>query len=270
MKFEYFAFKLKFLSLLIFLPVTIPTQGQNDNLLKINSLSGSGNININILIDKQTEYIKNSYLKKVETPKEIINGKEYISYYIRSTSKPLLFPRKRRSASLVTTSRKYTNLTLQYDTFLDEVIYTDTSRTFNYTFPQIALNKNIVDGFTLYFEDDSMHLKYLRLPQCSEVNLKEGFYETAYQGKSKYYIRHISTFYVRDGLNEYKYSPENYISTGGVFYKVTGRGSLLELFGEKSGEIKKFLHLSRIRIRQADKNQYISIMKYYDSLSKAQ
>ena len=169
------------------------------------------------------------------------------------------FPRKKDCINFYT-SRKYTSLTLQYDTFLDEVIYTDTNRTFNYTFPQIALNKNIVDGFTLYFEDDSMHFKYLRLPQCSEVNLKEGFYETAYQGKSKYYIS-ISSFYVREGLNEYKYVPENFISVGEVFYRVKNKSGLLKLFGDKSGEMKKFLHLSRIRIRQADKNQYISIIE---------
>jgi len=47
-------------------------------------------------------------------------------------------------------------MTLQYDTFLDEVIYTDTSRTINYMFPQIALNKDIVEGFNLYLENDSL------------------------------------------------------------------------------------------------------------------
>jgi hypothetical protein len=244
--------------------------GQNNNPPEINTLNGSGKINISSLINKQADYIKTQYSETVEAPKEIINGKEYESYYIRSQSKPLLFQKRSRSATLFTTSRKYTNLTLQYDTFLDEVIFTDTSRTFNYSFPQITLNTNIIDGFNLYFEDDSMQFKFLRQPQCSEVNLKEGFYEIAYQGKSKYFIKHVSTYYVREGLNEYKYSPENYVSTGDVFYKVTGKKSLLKLFGEKSVEVKKFLHSSRIKIRQADKSQYISILKFYDSLSKSQ
>ena len=56
-------------------------------------------------------------------------------------------------------SRRYNNLILQYDTFLDEVVYTDTSRTMNYRFPEIALNKDIVEGFNLYFEDDSLHFQ---------------------------------------------------------------------------------------------------------------
>ena len=238
--------------------------------VKINSSAGPGSINISSVIKRQTDYIRSSYSAEVEAPKEIINGKEYESYYIRSQSKPLLFLKKGRTASLFTTSRTYTNITLDYDTFLDAVIYTDTSRTFNYSFPKIALNNNIIEGFNLYFVDDSMKFKYLRPPQTTEGNLKEGFYEIVYEGKSKYIIKHESSYYVREGLNEYKYSPENYISIGGAYSKVTGKGSLLKLFGANSQEVKKFIHLSRIRIRQASKNEYISILKYYDSLTRAQ
>ena len=267
MKIKCLTFRLKSSLLLLLLLSTLTLKSQNINLLNVKSSNGLGNINVNSIIDEQTKYIKNAYSEKIETANEIINGKEYISYYIRSTQKPLLFPKKKRTATLFTSSRKYNNLDLQYDTFLDEVIYTDTTKTINYSFPQIALNKDIVDGFSLYFEDDSMHFKYLRMPQCSEKNLKEGFFEIAYQGKSQYYIKHLSTYFVRDGLKEYAYSPENYISTGGNFNKITGKESLLKLFGEKSSEIKKFIHLNRIRIRQAGKSEYISILKYYDSLN---
>jgi hypothetical protein len=258
---------LKSLLILCLLLSSLPLKSQNSNLLNVKPLNGSGNINISSIIDSQTEYLKNSYFKKIETTNEIVNGKEYVSYYVQSQQKPLLFLKKKRTAALFTTSRRYNNLDLQYDTFLDEVIFTDTTKTINYSFPKIALNKDIVEGFSLYFEDDSMHFKYLRMPQCSEKNLKEGFYEVAYQGKSQYCIKHVSHYFMREGMHEYQYSPENYISTGGNFYKITGKGSLLKLFGEKSGEVKKFIHMSRIRIREADKGQYISILKFYDSLN---
>jgi hypothetical protein len=146
------------------------------------------------------------------------------------------------------------------------VIYTDKSRTLNDRFPQIALNKDIAIGFNLYFDDDSLIFRYLRSPECNKVNLKEGFYEIAYQGKSKFVIKHKSSYYQRDGLNEYKYYPEYYISTGDVYSKFKNKKSFLQLFGEKSGTIKKYIHESRIRMRQADKYQFIGILKYYDSL----
>jgi hypothetical protein len=266
MKFRLISPKIKILFQLFLLLVTFASYGQNSNLLNMNSLNSPGNLNIESLTERQIGYIKNAYSEKVEAPKELINGKEYASYYTRSIFKPLLFPDKKRTAKIFTRTRQYNNLTLQYDTFLDEVIYTDVSRTINYSFPQIALNKDIIEGFNLYFDDDSLVFRYFRLPDCARYKLNEGFYEVAYEGKSRYVIKHTSSFYVREGLNAYKYVPENYISTGDVFYRVKNKRSFLRLFGEKSGEIKKFIHLSGIRIRQADKNQFVSIMKFYDSL----
>ncbi len=250
--------------LLLFVPY--PLQGQDSRLLNINSLNGSKDMNLSTLIDRQLQYIKSSYSAKIEVPNEIINGKEYESYYRRSQSKPLLFPDKPRTATLFTRTRQYKNLYLQYDTFQDEVIYTDKSRTVNDRFPQIALNKDIVEGFNLYFVDDSLVFRFLNLSECSKLNLTEGFYEIAYQGRSKFVIKHKSSFYQKDGINEYDHFLEYYISTGEVYYKIKSKKSLLKLFGEKSGVMKKYLHESRFRMGQADRNQFVDILKHFDSL----
>jgi hypothetical protein len=246
--------------------VSLSARGQNGNLLESNPSSHPMNINIRAIVDLQEAYIRDLYSEKIEAPKELINGKEYEPYYTRSKSKPLLFLDKTRTASIITKTRRYNNLTLQYDTFLDEVIYTDTSRTINSRFPQIALNKNILEGFDLYFQDDSLIFKYFRLSEYPGKNLKEGFYEVVYNGKSNYIIKHKSSFYEREGLNEYKYSQSNYMCIGDDFYEISTRKSLLRLFGEKSSEIKEFLHSSGIKVRKADKNQLLHIVKFYDSL----
>ncbi len=266
MKFRDLSYLKNLLFRILLFVVSLPASGQNGNLSKNNSSNNPVNTNISIPNDRQAEYIRRLYSEKVEAPKELINGKEYEPYYTRSKIKPLLFPEKERTASVITNTRRYNNLTLQYDTFLDEVIYTDTSRTVNYRFPQIALNKDIIEGFSLYFEDDSLIFRYFRLPECATKKLKEGFYEVVYEGKSQYVIKHESSFYVREGLNNYKYSPKNYISVGGVFYKINNRKSLLHLFGEKSKAVKEFLHSTGIRVRKADKNQIFHVLKFYDSL----
>jgi hypothetical protein len=257
------------LPVLVFLiPLTL--SGQSGNMLRSRSISDSRSVRTNSLNELPTEYIKSLYSAGVEAPKELINGKEYESYYRRSEIKPLLFGAKERTASIITNTRRYNNLTLQYDTFLDEVIYTDTSRTINFIFPQIALNKDIINGFNLYFKDDSLIFRYFRLPECSGKNLKEGFYEVVYEGKSQYIIKHESSFYVREGLNNYKYSPKNLISTGTAFNKIKSRKNLLLLFGENSKKVKEYIHSSGIRVRKADKGQFVSILKFYDSLQKSE
>jgi len=226
-----------------------------------NLSSGNG---ITALIEKQTEFLRDSYSKKNEPPEKLINGKEYESYYTRSKVKPLLFPERPRTATAITKIKRFDNLILQYDTFLDEVIYTDTSKMINFRYPQIALNKNIITGFTLYFKDDSLIFRYLSNQEYSGKKLKEGFYEIAYEGASQYVIKHESTFYEREGLVNYKYSPVDYISAGHAFYPVKNKKSLLRVMDDKSNEIKKYIRSSGMRIRQANRNQIVMILKYYD------
>ncbi len=244
----------------------IPLSGQGGNLLRMNSSLNSGDNNISSKIDLQTNYIKDFYSRKIEVPKELINGKEYESYYARSKVKPLLYLTRERTASLITKTRSYNNLILQYDTFLDEVVYTDTSRTFNYRFPQIALNKDIIDGFILYFKDETATFRYLRAPESTKLKLIEGFYEIAYEGKSSYFIKHESSFYVREGLNNYKYAPVNLISVDNTFIKVKTMKNLLALFGERTGQVEEFIKASWIKTKRPDKNQIVRILKFYDSL----
>lgn len=245
--------------------VTNPLKGQNGNLLNSRTLSTSDS-RLQSLSDQQEADIKKLYSSKVETPKEFLNGKEYESYYSRVKAKPLLFYEKKRSASIITKTRKYTNLTLQYDTYLDEVIYSDTSRTLNFRFPQIALNKDIVDEFYLYFEDDVIHFINYREPEASLISLKEGFYELVFEGGFKFVIKHESKEYLREGRNNYKYSPVYFISTGEKFLTFNNRKSFLRLFGNKSEDVKRFIKSSGIKIGRADKFQIVSILKYYDAL----
>jgi hypothetical protein len=245
---------------------SVTVSGQTGNIKSLKSASESGNNDISILIARQTAFLKNIYSEKIEVPKELINGKEYEPYYLKSEIKPLLFPLLERTASIITRTRRYNKLTLQYDTFLDEVIYTDTSRTINFRFPQIALNRNILDGFNLYFDDDSLIFRNFRLPECSEKNLREGFYEVVYEGKSSYIIRHESSYYERQGLSNYKYSPINYISTGNGFYKIKSLKSLLSLFGNNADKMKEYINSSGIKLKKANKDEISSLLKYYDSL----
>lgn len=251
--------------LLLFLVVN-PLKGQNGNLLNNRSLNASGNNSLQSVSDQQEADIKKLYSSKVETPKEFLNGKEYESYYSRVKAKPLLFYEKKRSASIITKTRQYNNLTLQYDTYLDEVIYSDTSRTLNFRFPQIALNKDIVDEFYLYFEDDVLHFINYREPQASLMNLREGFYEIVFEGSFKFIIRHESKEFLREGRNNYKYYPIYYINTGETFTTYKNRKTFLRLFGNKAEDVKRFIKSSGIKVGRADKFQIVSILKYYDSL----
>ena len=89
----------------------------------------------------QIDYLNRLYNQRIDNSNEMINGKEYIPYYYRSENKPLLFIEKMKSGSFVMKGKKFENLMLDYDTYLDEVIYSDVTKFFGGKSLRIALNK---------------------------------------------------------------------------------------------------------------------------------
>ena len=156
--------------------------------------------------ERQIEYLFKIYSLKTGTEYELINGKEYFQYYYRSKLKPLLFMDRKRTASITLKGRKYENIELQYDTYTDEVIWSDSSNEFNLSLYLISLNKDNIDEFSLCFEDDTLNFRYFDKDDFTDFNLTDGFYELAYDGKTKYMIRHRSKVHERNGIDEYFYS----------------------------------------------------------------
>jgi hypothetical protein len=130
----------------------------------------------------------------------------------------------------------------------------------------IALNKDRVDGFKLYFDNDSLIFRHFKSSDGVKFNLLEGFYEVVYDGKSKYIIKHQSLLTHTESIDEYLYSPADYVMVGENFYRVRSKNGFIKLFGEKSKVIKKFMRTSKIHNRKMNKKQIASVLMFYDTL----
>jgi hypothetical protein len=236
---------------------------------KINQIAaGNNEQNSSALAAAQKENLIKMYFQTFATSNNLIDGKEYFNYAYRSKTSPLLYSARTFSAILYKDGRKYDNINLQYDTYIDEVLYLDTSRVIKYQFPRIVLNKNAIDGFILIDGRDSMIFRHLRFLNDREKKTDEGYYEVGYDGPSKFLIRHRSTLYFSEAINEYKYSPENLILKDGIYYKVRNKKELLNLFVSRSKEIHSFLRKNRIKVRKASRQEIAETLKYCDALEK--
>jgi hypothetical protein len=230
------------------------------------NLSGDNENNYRTVLDFQKDYLYKFYYQKVGGTDELINGRDYVPYYHKSKLKPLLFIGKKHTASIILNGRRYNNITLEYDTFLDEVIYSDSSKMINDRSFNIALNKDPVNGFDLYFGQDSLIFRHFRSEDLIKSDLHDGFYESLYDGKSKFIIKHQSFVLEKDGSEEYIYTPAYYIKVDNVFSRIRTSKGFIKLFGNRSDEVKKFMRTHKVNIRKGDKKKIISVMKYYDSL----
>ena len=212
------------------------------------------------------------YQEKIYSPRAFIDGKNYYPYYLNAKNIPLLRDEERRSARLTINGRSYDNLVLKYDTYTDDIIYTDDSLIYDNRVRQVALNKYKVSSFDLIFSYDTMFFRFFSKTIDSTFNLPEGFYEVASSGKVTCLIRHrsyatkVAPGYNAASLRDYVYKPENYIRTDTDFVRITSRRQFTELFGEHSHDINRYLQSRRINISKADKRQIIEVLKYFEKL----
>lgn len=219
----------------------------------------------NVISENQKVYLTALYLREVDKSDELINGREYVPYYFRSIITPLLSGNRKHSGFLIFNNRQYKNVTLDYDTYHDQLIYSDSSKLIEDKQFKIALNKDLVGGFTLFFKDDSMKFRYFRADGPGKFNLSDGFYEVVYDGKTKCIIRHQSFLAYKDGVEEYRYEPAEYILVGQVFTRVKSSKSFISLFGKDADKVRKFLRTNRIHFRRAGKNEIATVLRYVDT-----
>ena len=250
--------RLLFVLFLFFFNYTLIAQQANNNSYYDKS-------NFKTILDKQSKDLYSLYSEEVGITDKLINGKEYIPYYILSRLKPVLYIDKIHTASVILDGRKYDDLILDYDSYTDDVIYTDDSRIINNRICQLALNKDVVEGFNIYINQDSLIFKNITKKDNPDFNLRDGFYELVYDERIKYIIKHQSIVHQKDGREEYYYSPISYVKIDGQFYRIRSSRKFVKLFGKKAEDIRKFMHINRIDIKTANKKQIISVMKFYDS-----
>ena len=217
--------------------------------------------------NEQIESLTRIYYANIDPSWELINGRGYFRYYHRSASKPILFDEKDHSASVTLKGKRYEDINLDFDTFTDELIYIDSSRICIYSPLIVAMNKEFVDGFEFYEGNDTVTFRYFSNKSDPSFNLIEGYYEVVKEEESKYLIKHLSYLKKLPGIDEYIYLREGYVSVGQGFSKISKK-QFIKIFGNRSREFQKFIDVEGIKIRKANKEQIMSVLKYYDTIKK--
>lgn len=221
---------------------------------------------LNLVYETQAAYLDSLYSKRVDIEDELINGREYVPYYFKCRLKPLIADTKVHTGTLVFDGRRYDKLDLDYDTYLDQLIYSDQSKLINDKVFKLALNWNPVDEFIISFGADSMLFRHLGGLKDPGFNLPEAFYEIYHSASSAFIVRHQSFLLEKEGIYEYTYTPAKFVQTGAGFIKVRSAASFLKAFGNEADAVRKFMRTNRVRFRKAGKTEIATVMRYYDNL----
>lgn len=160
----------------------------------------------------------------------------------------------------------YKNVPLMYDIFKDVLVSLLYNHFSSYTF----LSERVSD-----FTFSGHH--FVRVNADGLTNDKSGistgFYDELYGGKSQVLAKRAKT--IQNSTNQtlaletyFIETNDYYVRKGGVYYKVSGQGSFLNVFKDKKPELQKYMRDNGFKFRTDPEMAMARLAAYYDQLSK--
>lgn len=164
--------------------------------------------------------------------------------------------------SLSINGKPYANIDISYDIYNDEIIIPT-----NHGFI-LQLNKEMVDSFSITYQLKTYRFINTQNDSLSEVN---GYVNVLYNGKSALYVKYkkeVELLAVDDKFDLFFQTHRIYLLKGGIIYQLNGKSDVLKIFGDVKPRIKEFIKKNKIRISKNVPESFISVIRYYDSISK--
>lgn len=149
----------------------------------------------------------------------------------------------------------YKDVPVFYDQYNDQMVSVDRSSL--YAVRPGYLSDVILAGH---------HFIYLGAQQSG--NLDAGYYDQLYDGKSTVLVKRLSNSISHAGERNVEVYYDNrdviYIKKGNQYVQVNGKGSVLDVFKDKSKQLKQFLSANKIDYNKDKESSIVKLAAYYD------
>jgi len=131
----------------------------------------------------------------------------------------------------------------------------------------VQLNKEMVDSFTMTFENRSY--KFINL-RNEGSNGFTGYVNILYKGKSELYVKarkEISHYITEKKLGSFYENDLIYLMKDNIAYKITTKKNLYKILQDDNSQLRSFVSHNKIRLSKKRPESYVPLIRYYDSLS---
>jgi hypothetical protein len=190
----------------------------------------------------------------------LLNGRIWRNQYSKAIGDQFFLANTFLKGSVTFNGRRFNNLDLQYDITNDELILRIES------YPVIIMNKEMVDSFSLFFENRNYHIVNAGTDTSSVLR---GYINVLYDGPSTLFVKYTKKLQplAVDGRYDLFYEEHRtYLRKGTEIVPVEGKRKLLNLLKDNKKEIRYYLRSNRFKFMQKDPNTFIPVLKYYDSI----
>jgi len=211
-------------------------------------------VDSSFIADAKKNVIAN-YSNSISAQSHLYNGSAYTEYISQNDEHPY-FIDEWIEGSVVYDEEFHDNVPLLYDISLDRNIVDN-----QYSIKKVMLVFEKVSEFTI----QGHHFVMLK-----NTPLPVGYYELAYDGPSKVYVRHRKSLQSKavdySVVNLFEEKKLYYIYKDGTFYSVRGKRSVLKLLEDKKKELKKFIRDNKLQFGNEKTRDISRLVQYYDQL----
>ena len=190
----------------------------------------------------------------------LYNGKAWYKRYTNVRGNEFFSTALWVSGEVSINGRTFRVRSLRYDIANDELLIRRSDGV------AIAMNGEMVSGFTLFTDGNSYHFKNFRGRGNYGMN---GYAIGLYEGKTALLLKPVKVLMplgYQKIMDMFVQTDYLYVYKNGQVHRIRYRKDLLDLLDDKRNEIRNFIRTNRLNILPEQPGSIIPVLRYYDSL----
>ena len=190
----------------------------------------------------------------------LYNGILWTNKYHKFEGDQYLFSDIFLPGSLSFNNHQFRNLEIRYDILSDEIMIPRDRDAI------VQLNKEMVDSFTLVFENKEY--RFLNFRSDSLLG-SGGYFNVLYEGKSALYskyIKSITTVITDKGNGYFNQTMHLILVLNGKDFKISKLKDIMNLVPDASLQIRNFIREKKLKVTIKNPDTFVPVIRYYDSL----
>jgi len=190
----------------------------------------------------------------------LYNGRAWRNLHYKIKGDQFLFSPEFLPGSVTIDGKKFDDISLRYDIYNDEILtITDHGIL-------LQLNKEMIDLFSIYYENQIYNFKKLG---ADSINSLSGYVNVLYDGGTSLYIKYrkeILLLAVENKYDMFNQINRVFVVKEGEILRVGSKRELLKLFEDQKHQLRSFMRSNKIRVSRKDPETFKPVVEYYDKL----
>jgi hypothetical protein len=192
----------------------------------------------------------------------LLNGRIWWNQYSKAIGNQYFLDGSNLRGSVVFNGKHYSDLDLRYDIANDELLFSLENH------PVILLNKEMVDSFTLAFQDRT----YIIFNAGNDTSAAlKGYVNLLYRGPSSLYVKYSKKIYplaVDGRFDLFAEEHQVFLKTTDGILLIKSKKKLFDIMKDQKKELNHFIRINKLRCSMKSPESFTPVLEYYDKLKQ--